>query len=99
MNGGYVAEGAGLAVWGAAFYAACTWCVRDDARMSKLVDSRWSIDSRVIKKIRRGEMSRAEWSARYIRSQRALVKWVFTPFTVLWLVLCVATIVNGVTGT
>jgi hypothetical protein len=99
MNGGYVAVGVGLAVWGAAFYAVCTWCVRDDVRMSTLVDSRWSIDRRVIKKIRRGEISREEWSARYIRSQRALVKWVFTPLTVLWLALCVAMIVNGVTST
>ncbi len=76
MNGGHVAVGTGLAVWGAALYAACTWYVRADARMSE-----------------------QQWSARYLRSQRSLVKWGFTPVIVWRLALSVITIVGGLTST
>jgi hypothetical protein len=95
MNMGEFATGFGLGVYGAAFYTVSCWYVRSDARMRRLAESRWSFDKRTIGKLRRGEMSKDEWVQRFTLEQRRLVKWWFTPFVAVYLVLCVATVVHG----
>jgi hypothetical protein len=95
MNMGEFATGFGLGVCGAAFYTVSCWYVRSDARMHRLAESRWSFDKRTIGKLRRGEMSKDEWVQRFTLEQRRLVKWWFTPFVAVYLVLCVATVVHG----
>lgn len=40
-------------------------------------------------------MAQDEWFASFIRNQRRLVKWGFTPITFLWLIICIAQVVRG----
>jgi len=94
MNVGNIAIGAGLAGWGIALFALSRWYVRDDARLLRAAKSRWWLDRRQ-RKIRSGEVSQEEWFTNWIRGQRAMVKWVATPFLALWLIICVGTIVHG----
>jgi hypothetical protein len=97
MSGGSVALGVGLGVYGVAFYVVSVLWVRDDGQMRKLAESRWPIDRRM-RKIRRGDVSQEQWFAELIRNTRAVVKWVFTPSTVVWLALCINEVVHGLTG-
>jgi hypothetical protein len=97
MSGDSIALGVGLGVFGVAFYVVSVLWVRDDGRMRKLAESRWPIDRR-IRKIRRGEMSQEQWFTELIRNERALVKWMLTPFIVLWLAVCIAEVVHGLTS-
>lgn len=95
MNVGEVVTGLGLAGYGVGWYALCRWYVRDDGRMRRMAESRWSFDRRFVRKVRKGRMTQDEWFASFIRNQRGLVKWVFTPFTVLWLIICIVQVVHG----
>ena len=90
-----VFEGMGLGVYGVAFYAGIRWYVRDDERLQKMAESRWRWDRFTNRKLRRGEISQAEWFGRFAQGQRAIVKWVFTPVIVLWLGICVVTSIHG----
>jgi hypothetical protein len=90
-----VFEGVGLGAYGVAFYAVSRWYTRDDERLQKMAQSRWRWDRFTTPKLRRGEISKEEWFDRFARSQRAIVKWGFTPIIILWLVLCLATTIHG----
>ena len=95
MNVGNVAVGVGLSVWGVVGYAFARWWVGDDARLRRAAKRNWWLDRRLQGRIRRREMT--QWFAEWVRHQRATVKWAFTPFLVVWLVLCVGQVVHGVT--
>ncbi|MEV0398849.1 hypothetical protein [Actinoallomurus sp. NPDC050550] len=95
MNVEDVVVGLGLDLYGIAFCAACRWYVRDDGRMKRMAESRWWLDRRVVRRVRRGEITRDEWFARFIRQQRALVSWGVTSVIALWLVGCSGLIVRG----
>lgn len=90
-----VFEGMGLGAYGVAFYAGSRWYVQDAGRLRKLAESRWRWDRFTNRKLRRGEISQEEWFERFARSQREIVKWAFTPFIIVWLVICGAAIVHG----
>jgi hypothetical protein len=92
---GQVLEGLGLGAYGVAFYVGSRWYVQDDERLRKMAESRWRWDRLTNGKLRRGEISQEEWFDRFARSQRAIVKWTFTPITVLWLAICMATAIHG----
>jgi hypothetical protein len=95
MDSGQVLEGLGLGAYGVAFYAFVTWYVRDEARLRRMAQSRWRFDRRFERRLRTGQMTREEWFDRWCRSQRLLVKWIVTPFIVLWLGLAALTAVRG----
>jgi hypothetical protein len=95
MNVGQIATGFGLGVYGAAFYMVSRWYVRSDTRLRRTADSRWELDKLIVRQVRRGQVSKDEWFEKWIRSERAIVKWWFTPFVALWLVLCVVMVVDG----
>jgi hypothetical protein len=98
VNVGDVATGLGLAAYGIGFYAGCRWYVRDDGRMRRLAECRWWLDRWRVRKVRKGRMTRDQWFARFTRQQRGLVKWGFTPVTVLWLIACAMKVVQGLRG-
>lgn len=95
VNVGQVAEGLGLAVFGVAFYACSRWYAGNDRLMRLTAQRRWWFDRWLIRKVRRGEMTRDEWFARFIRNRRAFVKWALTPFVALWVALCMVVLVRG----
>lgn len=94
MDASQVTQGLGLGAFGAAVYGLAHWVVCDDARIRKVAEARWGLD-RHQRKVRGGNMSQEEWFVRYARSQRLVVKWVFTPVVLLWLAVCVVTTVRG----
>lgn len=98
MNVGDVATGLGLGAYGTGWYAFWRWYVRDDGRMRRMAGSRWALDRLLVRKIRKGRMTQAEWFTRFTRRHRALVRWVFTPVVVLWLLLCAVVVVQGFRG-
>jgi hypothetical protein len=95
VNAGQVATGAGLAVFGAAFIFAARLYVAHDGLMRRTAASRLRIERHLNWRLRRGRITEDEWSDRFIHGQRALVKWAFTPFMALWLILCLITIGKG----
>ena len=95
MNVGQVLVGLGLAAYGVAFLGGCLWYVRADRRLVRLAESRWWLDRRVVRKIRRGTMTKDEWFERFIQRQRALVTWGVTPVAVIWIVACTVLLVRG----
>jgi hypothetical protein len=90
-----VFEGAGLGAYGIAFYAMSRWYARDDERLRKAAQRRWRWDRLTTRRLRQGRISQEEWFHRFARRQRAIVRWGFTPFIILWLVLCMATAIHG----
>jgi hypothetical protein len=84
-----------MAAFGTAFYFSCRWYVRSDDRMRRSAESRWWLDRRAVRRVRRGEMLKDEWFDLWIADQRAIVKWFFTPFIAVWLVLSITEIVHG----
>lgn len=94
MDAGQVAQGLGLGAYGAAFYGYAYWYVQDDARLRRMAESRWWFD-RHMRKIRTGKISQEEWYTRFARGQRLIVRWVFTPFMVLWLAVAAFTTIHG----
>jgi|SRR5215472_4087432 len=95
---GQVTGGVGLGALSAGLYLFARWQGSTDDRMRRLAQSRWWLDRRTVRKVRRGEMSQEEWFSQLARNYRATVKWVFTPFIALFLVLSVVLIVHGVTS-
>jgi hypothetical protein len=51
--------------------------------------------ARIVRRVRRGEMMKDDWFDLWIHEQREMVKWLFTPFIGLWLLLCIVTVVKG----
>jgi hypothetical protein len=98
LNVGQVLVGLGMDACGIAFFGGCLWYVRDNGRMSRLAESRWWYDRRVVRKVRLGAMTKDEWFERFIRRQRALVMWGFTPIAVIWFVGFTVLLVRGVRG-
>jgi hypothetical protein len=94
MDAGQVAQGLGLGAYGATFYGLAYWYVQDDARLRRMAESRWWVD-RHMRKIRTGEMSQAQWYARFARGQRLIVRRFLTPFMVLWLGIATLTTIHG----
>jgi hypothetical protein len=97
MDIGKVVEGVGLAAWGVAFYGLMRWQVRDDHRMRRLAESRWWWDRRLKGRLRRGEISKDEHFDSFIKGQRFIVNWVFTPFIAIFVALGLALAILGVT--
>ena len=95
MDTGRVALGVGLGIYGAAFYITAVVLVRNDHQMRKLAERRWPIDRRM-RKIRNGKISQEQWFVQFIHSTRTVVHWVFTPVMVLWFVLSISMVVQGV---
>jgi hypothetical protein len=95
MNVGQIATGVGLGAYGVAFYLFSRWYVLSDARMRRGAESRWWLDQRTVRRVRRGQMMKDDWFELWIHEQRQIVKWIFTPFIGLWLVLCIVMVVNG----
>jgi hypothetical protein len=85
MDSGQVLQGVGLGAFGLAFYLSSRWFVADNARLRRMAESRWRFDRRSESRVRSGEMTQEEWFERFDAGQRLIVKWAFTPFTVLWL--------------
>lgn len=98
MDVGTVAEGVGLGAWGVGFYSLARWQVRDDNRMRRLAESRWWWDRRLKGRIRRGEISKDEHFASFIKGQRFIVKWVFAPVTAIFVALALTIAIHGVTS-
>ena len=95
---GQVAGGVGLGVLSTGLYLFARWQGSDDNRMRRLAQSRWWLDRRTVRKVRRGEMSQEEWFSQLARNYRATIKWAFTPVIALLLLLSVVLIVHGVTS-
>lgn len=95
---GQVTAGVGLGVWTAALYLFARWQGSNDSRIRRLAQSRWWLDRRTVRKVRRGEMSQEEWFSKFARTYRTTIKWVFTPVIALCLLLSVALIIHGVTS-
>lgn len=95
---GQVAGGVGLGVLSTGLYLFARWQGSDDNRARRLAQSRWWLDRRTVRKVRRGKMSQEEWFSKYVRNYRATIKWVFTPVIALLLLLSVALIVHGITS-
>jgi hypothetical protein len=95
---GQVAGGVGLGALSTGFYLFARWQGSDDSRLRRLAQSRWGLDRRAVRKVRRGEMSQEEWFSKFIRTYRATIKWAFTPIIALLLLLSVALIVHGITN-
>jgi len=98
VNSGHIAVGLGLALYGAAFLAACWWYVGDDDRLRRLAETRWWFDRRFEGRVRRGQVSRDEWFVELARSQRFVVRRVFPAFFIVWFVLTLGTAVRGLLG-
>ena len=95
---GQVAAGVGVAAWSTGFYIFARWQGSNDSRMRRMAQSRWWLDRRTVRKVRRGKMSQEEWFSKYAKTYRATVKWVFTPAIALILLLSVVLIVHGLTS-
>jgi hypothetical protein len=95
---GQVAGGVGLGVLSTGLYLFARWQGSDDNRMRRLAQSRWWLDRRTVRKVRRGERSQEEWFSQLARNYRATIKWAFTPVIALLLLLSVVLIVHGVTS-
>lgn len=95
---GQVAGGVGLGVLSTGFYLLFRWQGSDDNRARRMAQSRWWLDRRTVRKVRRGEMSQEEWFSKFIRTYRATIKWVFTPVIALLLLLSFALVVHGFTS-
>jgi hypothetical protein len=61
-------------------------------------ESRWWLERRLQRRLRRGRVSKEEWLDICIRQHRWFMKWVWTPFVLLWLALAGWKIVAGITG-
>jgi len=97
MDIGRVVEGAGLAAWGVGFYGLARRQVRDDRRMRRLAESRWRWNRRLKRRLRRGEISKDEYFDSFIKGQKFIVKWVFTPFIAVFVALGLTLAILGVT--
>ena len=98
MNVALVLEGIGLCVLAVAVLVASRWFAADDGRMRRLAESRWWFDRRVQAELRHGNLGRDEWFERFIRHERAIIRWVLTPVMILWAGLCVVIVVTGLAG-
>ena len=92
---GQVVAGVSVGALSTGFYFFARWQGSDDRRMRRLAQSRWWLDRRTVRKVRRGEMSQEEWFSQFAKTYRATVKWAFTPVIGLLLVLSVVLIVHG----
>lgn len=95
---GQVVGGVALAAWSTGLYLLARWQVSSDGRMRRLAQSRWWLDRRTVRKVRRGEMSQEEWFAKFIKTYRMTVKWIFTPALALCLLASVVLVVRGITS-
>jgi hypothetical protein len=95
MIPGQVFGGIAVGAWCAGFYVFARWLGSSDRRMRSMAQSRWWLDRRTVRKVRRGEISQEDWFGRFTRQYRSVVKWVFTPFITLVVIVCIATIIHG----
>lgn len=95
---GQVAGGVGLAAWCTGLYLFARWQGSNDSRMRRMAQSRWWLDRRTVRKVRRGEMSQEEWFTQFAKTYRMTIKWVFTPAVALFLLASVVLIVRGITS-
>jgi hypothetical protein len=95
---GQVAGGVGLGVLSTGLYLFARWQGSDDTRVRRLAQSRWWLDRRTVRKVRRGEVSQKEWFSQFARNYRTTIKWAFTPIIALLLLLSVVLIVHGITS-
>jgi hypothetical protein len=95
---GQVTGGTGLGALSIGMYLFTRWQAGDDDRMRRLAQSRWWLDRRTVRKVRRGEMSQGEWFNKFAGNYRATIKWVFTPVLALLLLLSIVLIAHGVTS-
>jgi hypothetical protein len=42
-----------------------------------------------------GQISKDEWFELWMRDQRRVAKWLFTPFIAIWFAICLATLIRG----
>jgi hypothetical protein len=95
---GQVVGGVGLGVLSTGTYLFARWQGSDDNRVRRLAQSRWWLDRRTVRKVRRGETSQEEWFSQFARNYRSTIKWMFTPVVALLLLLSIVLIVQGVTS-
>ena len=95
---GQVAGGVGLGVLSTGLSCSPDGRAVTTIAVRRLAQSRWWLDRRTVRKVRRGETSQEEWFSKFIRTYRATVKWAFTPGIALLLLLSVALIVHGITS-
>ncbi len=63
--------------------------------MRRMAESRWWWDRRLKAELRRGEISKDEHFDSFIKGQRFIVKWFFTPFIAIWVALAFTLAIHG----
>jgi hypothetical protein len=103
VDAGGVAVSVGMLAYGAAFFGAAEWYVRDDARMQRRAQQRArALPSRIwywtsgIWTGTPAPVTEQEKTDYWIRHERRLVKWWFRPFAVFYFALCFAGVVAAI---